>query len=204
MSAICEKLADDIVVRLSELGQKKIGRLNFYFASQKLSKLSDEVERFASFVDKQRFTEKRNHDISHRELPERRDDHKILFLPFATILRGVVFATILMKKIDRVHLGPAAPFLWREMRKQKRTLMMPLRTKYVLLPYLKLSPKDRIAITEAECSEGETVWARMSTKLNGIQTEVLVNKKWGIVKVGDRVIVLDQYPLNELKSIDIS
>ena len=64
MSAICEKLADDIVVRLSELGQKKIGRLNFYFASQKMSMFSNEVDRFADFVNKKGLTDKRNHDVS--------------------------------------------------------------------------------------------------------------------------------------------
>jgi hypothetical protein len=137
-------------------------------------------------------------------MPERWDDHKILLIPFPTVLRGVALATILMKKVDQVYLGPSAPYLWREMRKQKRTLMMPLRAKYVLLPYMKLSPENRIAIIEEERLQGEIGWTLMPTKLNGIQTEVLVNRKWGAVKLGDRVVMLDQYPLNDFKSIDLS
>jgi hypothetical protein len=51
VSVLRTKLADEIVARLSELGETKIGRLTFYFASQKLKKLDDEVQAFTGFMD---------------------------------------------------------------------------------------------------------------------------------------------------------
>lgn len=70
LHALSEKLRDEMVARLSELGQRKIGRLNFYFAAVKLNTLQSEADEFASFIEKHRFREKRNYDISHKKLPE--------------------------------------------------------------------------------------------------------------------------------------
>ena len=70
VSMLRTKLADEIVARLSELAEAKIGRLTFYFAAQKLKKLDAEVEAFNGFITREKFQQKRNYDISHKELPE--------------------------------------------------------------------------------------------------------------------------------------
>ena len=58
----------EIVARLSELAEAKIGQLTFYFASQKLKALATEVEAFSDFIVREKFQQKRNLDISHKNL----------------------------------------------------------------------------------------------------------------------------------------
>jgi hypothetical protein len=41
-----DKLEDELVARLSELPEEKIGRLNFYFAAEKLGKFHSEAADF--------------------------------------------------------------------------------------------------------------------------------------------------------------
>jgi hypothetical protein len=92
-----DKLTDEIVARLSELAERKIGRLNFYFAHRKLGALETEVEQFHHYVDKSGIKHKRNHDISHKELPEKWTDHRFVSIPYPTLVKGVVHALRLMK-----------------------------------------------------------------------------------------------------------
>jgi hypothetical protein len=49
------KLADEIGARLAELAERKVGRLTFYFAAEKLKKLDAEVEAFRRFVVREKF-----------------------------------------------------------------------------------------------------------------------------------------------------
>ena len=74
------RLYDDIVARLAELAEPKIGRLTFHFAAEKLDRFRPEVVSFDEFIKKKRFRTKRNYDIAHKELPERWDDHKNVFI----------------------------------------------------------------------------------------------------------------------------
>jgi hypothetical protein len=48
--AVAEKLEDEIVARLSELAEPKVGRVDFFFATQKLGALGEEVKSFQKFV----------------------------------------------------------------------------------------------------------------------------------------------------------
>ena len=122
LNILVDKLRDEIVSRLAELAEEKIGRLTFYFAQQKLSKFESEVKAFARFVESNRFREKRNYDISHKELPEQWTDHKHIHIPDFTVLKGVALALRLMKRIDRSVLGPSAPYpLERDAQKTLRT-----------------------------------------------------------------------------------
>jgi len=66
---LVDKLRDEIVSRLSELAERKIGRLNFYFAGKKLNKLSKEIKNYEKFIIKNNFRKKRNYDISHKNYP---------------------------------------------------------------------------------------------------------------------------------------
>jgi hypothetical protein len=107
---LVDKLEDDIVARLSELADSKIGRLTFYFASQKLRRLEVEVQAFARFIEREKFTQKRNWNISHKELPEKWADHHYITIPYPTIVRGIAMAVRLMKRIDDMAVGPEASF----------------------------------------------------------------------------------------------
>lgn len=132
---LSKKLKDEIIARLSELAQQKIGRLNFYSVSVKLGKFNDYARQFTIFIERNRFSEKRNYDISHKELPEKWTDHKFIMVPYTKLIRGIALAVALMKKIDRFVLGPIAPTLWRQARKNRYNIIMPPRVTYMLLPY---------------------------------------------------------------------
>lgn len=108
LDALTDKLSDEIVARLAELADRKVGRLTFFFAQLKLNQLDKEINLFILFIEKNRFQQKRNYDISHKELPENWTDHKLFDIPYTVIVRGIVMALRLMKKIDTLHLGPRA------------------------------------------------------------------------------------------------
>lgn len=201
-----DKLEDDIVARLSELGEKKIGRLNFHFAAEKLGAFNREVSDFSRYIEKHGLQDKRNREISHKEMPEKWEDEKApLHIPYRKIVRAVAHALRLMKQIDRVALGPSAPYLWREVRKRRyNPIVSPPRVQFMLVPYYHLSQEDRIRIVQAEEREGTQVWTEMSTTINGLSTKVLASQKWGVLKFEDRLVPLDQYPLQKLHDIKVS
>jgi hypothetical protein len=195
------KLRDEIVARLSELSEKKVGQLTFYFVQEKLGQFEEEVNVFKKFIDSNRFREKRNYDISHKQLPEQWSDYKHIHIPYISILKGIAIAMRLMKKIDRVVLGPSAPYLWREMRKRRYTSAIPAKACYMMLPYLRLSEKERAEIIFQEIAEGKNVWVDMETKIDGVEVTVKACKDWGALRIGNRMMVLPEYPLQELTSI---
>ncbi len=204
VDALTAKISDELVARLAELAEPKIGRLTFHFAATKLGKLDDEVRKYSTFVLRQKFQEKRNYEISHKELPEEWSQHKSIWITYRTVLKGVARAVHLMKTIDSVVMGPAAKYLWLEMRKKRYELTPPpARASYMLLPHLYLSPAIRQRVIMEEMSEGRQVWSEMTTKINGQETSVSVCREWGAVLLGDRMLVLDQYPLQSLDRIDI-
>jgi hypothetical protein len=92
ISIMVGKISDEIVARLAELGETKIGRLTFHFASIKLNALDSETAAFSQFVQKYKLTEKRNYDISHKELPEEWSQHKFINISYKILLRGIVVA----------------------------------------------------------------------------------------------------------------
>jgi hypothetical protein len=200
--ALVDKLEDEIAARLSELSQSKIGRLNFYFAYRKLGLPQTRVKEFAKFIKKSRIKEKRDRYISHKELPERWDDYTLLSIPYETLLRAIAFALRLMKELDAQFLGPRAKYLWKEMRKKRYDPLYPASASYLLLPYLHLSPADRLRILTEEAAAGQPVWEEIDTKIDGKDATILASKEWGILNFGDRLLVLDQYPLIELASIN--
>ena len=202
---LTDKLTDDIVARLSELAEKKIGRLNFHFASEKLNKLGMETDEFIKYIKKNNFKEKRDKDISHKELPEQWSDHRYLHIKPKIILKGIAIAHCLIKKFDNLHLGPSAKFLWYEMRK-KRYEPMPMpspKSGYLLLPYLRLSNEIRKKVALTEIKMGLSKWDDLPTEINGKKAYVKANKKWGVVLLGNTLLVTSEYPLIKLKSIEI-
>ncbi|HNP83862.1 MAG TPA: hypothetical protein PKN47_20550 [Nitrospira sp.] len=201
LNILTDKLSDEIIARLAELAEKKIGRLTFYFVHQKLNQFETEIETFGRLVESSRFREKRNYDISHKELPEQWTDHKSIHIPYFKVLRGIALALRLMKRIDRATLGPSSPYLWREMRKKRYEPMRPVKVGDLLLPYLRLSDQQRIEVINQEVAEGKDVWVDMSTKVDGVDATVKVCKEWGVIALGERSIVLEQYPLHSISDI---
>ena len=203
VSMLRTKLADEIVARLSELAEAKIGQLTFYFAAQKLKKLDAEVETFSDFIVREKFQQKRNLDISHKNMPEQWAVHGPIVIPYRTLLKGIVRALRLMKMIDGIVLGPAAKYFWREIRKKRNQLMAPASAMYMMLPCMNLSPEIRQRVIMEEMAEGRQVWSEMTTTINGQETKVSVCREWGAVLLPGRIIVLDQYPLQQLSSINV-
>ena len=198
VSMLRTKLADEIVARLSELAEPKIGQLTFHFAATKLGKLDAEVRAFRTFITREKFQRKRNLDISHKELPEKWAQHGPIVIPYRTLRRGVGHALRLMKKIDRVVLGPAAKYLWPEMRKKRYQLMNPASVAYMLVPCMNLSPETRQRIILEEMGEGRPVWSDMTATRNGQEMTVSACRRWGAFLLGGRMIVLPHYPLQSL------
>ncbi len=198
---LTEKLTDEIVARLSELAERKIGRLTFYFASVKLKALEEETNNYIKYIQYSGFEKKRNSDISHKELPEEWSDHKYLHIESRIILKGIAHAVHLMKKYDSLHLGPSAKYLWYESRKRRYDLTTPPKVGYLLLPYLRLSIEIRIKLTLEEIKNGMSNWDDIFCEINGKKVFVKVNRKWGVVHLGKVFLVTPEYPIIELKSI---
>ncbi|MNY56600.1 hypothetical protein D3C86_1926950 [compost metagenome] len=58
-------------------------------------------------------------------------------ITYLTILKALAKALILMKKIDRVHIGEDSNEQWNKMRKKRYDYSMPAKAGYLLLPYLR-------------------------------------------------------------------
>lgn len=204
LDCLADKLSDEIVARLSELSEAKIGQLTFHFAAVKLGAFESEAQDFRRFIEKRGFLEKRNMDISHKELPEEWSDHKHRSIKYRLIVEGVSRAMIIMKKIDRKVIGPSAPYLWREVRQKRYSVMNPPKVSYMLLPFMALSKETRAKVIRAEMAEGRNVWSDMTTVVNGVPTRLSVCQQWGAVLLPSGTLLLDQYPLQELTNIEVS
>jgi hypothetical protein len=202
LNTLIDKFEDEIIARLAELAEQKVGRLTFYFAHLKLNALEKETVDFTRFTKKNRFEEKRNYDISHKELPEKWTEHKSINILYPVILKGIAFAFRLMKKIDAIHLGPRAKFIWRESRKRRYKPMYPAKVGYMILPHVWLSNDDRFRIIQEEMKEGRDIWKDMPIKINGKDVVIKAYGEFGAIILGGRIILLDS-PFVELTSIDI-
>ena len=178
---IADKLRDAIIAQLSELAQEKIGRLNFYFAATKLQGFESETQQFSCYVDRRRFTEKRNYDISHKELPETWSEHKYIHVAKAHVARATVMALRLIRKIDRRRISPAARYLWYKMRERRYELRLSGRPAYMLLPYPSLAPEIRERIIQEEEEAGKQVWTEMLAMVDGRPAMIRVAKEWGAI-----------------------
>jgi hypothetical protein len=206
LEILIDKLENDIVSRLSELAEQEIGQLTFFFAQQKLIKQFDfkpDVDEFKQFIEKENFKARRNQFISHKQLPEKWTDHKEIFISMQTIGKCVALAVKLMIKIDKIYLGPSAIYLWRETLKKKDKPMVPLSVNFMLLPHMKLSIETRKIIIKEEMQAGYKIWECVKAKVNGVERDVIICKKWGAILMRpNEAMVFDDYPLLELHAID--
>lgn len=203
LDILVQKLQDELIAKLAELGEEKVGRANFYFATLKLGALTDKTRKFSKFVVSKQLRRKRNQEIAHREQPEQWFEDRPIHIRYGTVLRALAMAVRLMKSFDRLHLGPASPYLWGEARKKRGHFIAPVRAAYLLLPHLRLSPDARVRIALQEQAEGKVIWTEMKTIVDGAQMSVLANKEWGLLWLGNRILPLDEYPLQRLESIQL-
>jgi hypothetical protein len=201
INSLVDKLSDEIIARLAELAERKVGRLTFHFAHLKLDQLEKETNEFTHFIEKNKFREKRNYDISHKELPEKWGDHKIIQIPYRTVVKGIAFSHRLMKVIDSIYLGPQAKYQWRELRRRRYLASYPAKARYMLMHYLWLPPNDRLSIIKEELAEGQDKWVDMKLMINGKETTVKAYGKWGFITLGRNIIDLGESFI-ELTSIN--
>jgi hypothetical protein len=136
INAVRERISNDLVLTLAELSEPKIGQTTFYFASEKLGKLKDEVQEFRRFIVVNKLKEKRNREIAHREQPEEWPKKGDIRITYLTLTVAVAKAIRLMKKIDSEFMGNKAFAKWQKMRAMRYDLAMPARAKYLLLPHM--------------------------------------------------------------------
>jgi hypothetical protein len=135
------RLQSDLVSALSELGEKKTVRTNFYFAEVKLNLPPKTSERFRGYIKKNQFKKKRNLEIAHKRQPEKWLDpgSAPIRITYKTMLKALGLAVRTMKLIDLHYLGPTTPLLWNEVRKKRYQLISPPKVAYILLPHMSLS-----------------------------------------------------------------
>jgi hypothetical protein len=155
-------------------------------------------------MNKNGFLRRRNARISHKEYPPNLKKHFDVYISYSRLLRGLAFALLLMKKLDRVVLGPASPYLWREARKKRYQPIYPAHISYNLLPFLHLDGTARIEICFQELQEGLSKFEGISITINGKPLKIPAIKKWGVIFLGKRAYALPAYPLQELKEISIN
>src|SRR5438094_939025 len=199
---IADKLFDEIVARLSELAEPSSAQLTFEAASLKFQVYGGNVAAFRSFICSSQMERKRNYSISHKRLPYSWSEPEQINITHRVVLRALGMAVRLMKKFDRVALGPASTFLWKEMRKRRHHPLYPPKTAYMLLPYLNLTQEERLQVVRKELAEGRAKLEDLNTLVNGEPAVIKVSKAWGVIFVGKAAIALGTYPLVELTSIE--
>jgi len=198
-----DKLSDELVGRLSELAEKKIGQLTFHFAARKLGLFEAEADAFTAYILKSKIRDKRNRDVSHKQLPGEANKQTYLHIEYRVLLRAVARALRLMKRIDRHVLGPCAPFVWKEARKRRYDFLSPPRAGYMLVPYLNLSPDERVQIVLQELAEKRTTLTEEPTMINGKPAKILACKQWGVIVLGNVLLGLGSYPLIKLDNLQM-
>ena len=79
--------------------------------------------------------------------------------------------------------------------------MAPASAAYMLVPHMNLSPEIRQRVIMEEMAEGRQVWSDMTATVNGQETKRCLRAANGARSCWvARCIVLDQYPLQELKT----
>lgn len=138
VNLIRKRFHDDIVSRLSELAHKSFGKVNFYFAIKKMKTLESDFKDFEAFIILNKFKAKRDEFISHKKQPPSleysRSEYRISYY---VILKGIAKALVLMKKIDRIHIGENSDLQWAKLRRKRYDYSMPAKIAYRLMPYVR-------------------------------------------------------------------
>lgn len=134
---VLEKFRNDIISRVAEVADKKVGQLTFHFLSRKLKALSQETEIFEKFVKDNKFTDRRNNYISHKKLHATWADNKAPHrISFKTMTKGIAMAIRLMKQFDIIYHGDRIKRQWHLVRKTRYDFSAPRVSQYMILPYI--------------------------------------------------------------------
>ena len=68
---------------------------------------------------------------------------------------------------------------------------------------MRLPNDNRIKMALKETGQDLSKWDNMPTEINGKKVNIKANKKWGVVLLGNSILVTTEYPINELKGIEI-
>lgn len=95
INMVKNKFQDEIISRLSELSHKSYGKVNFYFATNKLKSLEAEFKDFEKFIKENNFKTKRDEYISHKKMPPTWEEHRAEYrITYLTTLKGIAKALI--------------------------------------------------------------------------------------------------------------
>ncbi|MFC5683815.1 hypothetical protein ACYE2N_01610 [Flavobacterium sp. MAHUQ-51] len=134
---VTSKFKDDIIARLAELGDQKVGQLTFHFAYRKFKALEADVNKYENFIKTNKFTDNRNNFISHKNLKptweEKKAPHRI---DYRTITVALAMAIALMKKFDELYYGTRIKQQWKLIRKTRYEFTISRRAEYMLMPHI--------------------------------------------------------------------
>jgi|26BtaG_2_1085354.scaffolds.fasta_scaffold02936_4 hypothetical protein len=139
MNLIKKKFQDDIISRLAELAHKSFGKVNFYFAIKKMKALELDFYEFEKFIVVNKFKAKRDEFISHKKQPPTLQDGRAEYrISYCIILKGIAKAMILMKRIDRIHIGEYSDLKWEKVRRKRYDYSVPAKITYKLMPFVRI------------------------------------------------------------------
>ena len=134
---VSAKFSDDLISRLAELGDKKVGQLTFHFASRKFKALDTEVIRFEGFIKDNKFTHNRNNFISHKNLKSTWSENKAPYrISYKTMTIALAMAISLIKQFDEIHYGVKIRRQWKMIRKKRYEFTLSRRAEYMLMPHM--------------------------------------------------------------------
>jgi hypothetical protein len=131
------KFRDDLIARIAELGDKKVGQLTFHFACRKFKILETEVDMFERFVKDNKFTDRRNNFISHKSIKPKWDDNKAPHrISYKVMTRALAMAIRLMKQFDEYHYGVKIKRQWQIARKRRYEFSPSRRADFMMIPFI--------------------------------------------------------------------
>lgn len=134
---VTAKFRDDIIARISEIADKSVGQLTFHFASRKFRVFEKETEIFEQFVKENKFIDRRNNFISHKNVKPTWDENKAPDrISYVTMTKAVAMAIRLMKQFDELHHGVRIRRQWQLARKTRYDFSEPRKGQFLLLPYI--------------------------------------------------------------------
>ena len=135
---IKKRFEDDIISGLSELAHKSYGKVNFYFATQKITNFKSEYCEFQKFLDENKIIARRNEYISHKKMPNIKQTSKAEYhIKYSVIIRAIAKAIVLMKMIDLEIYGDISKLQWKKVRKLRYEFNVPLEVNHKLLTFIR-------------------------------------------------------------------
>lgn len=134
---VTDKFRNDIIARVAELADKKVGQLTFHFASRKLKAFEKETDLFERFVKENKFTDRRNNFISHKNIKPTWDENKAPDrISYRTMTKAIAMAIVLMKQFDLLHYGISTKRQWQIVRKRRYDFSGPGKFQYMILTHI--------------------------------------------------------------------